>query len=477
MGEKNLEELKNLQAKIIEKFPLVDCQLDKNHGVFLKATTKSSVTSGLRYLPNFHVIFTYLDSDSFCSTLITYHGRSLDTFVFKNYESESKSDLPEKVLAVLNNVTDGIKLCQGIDLSRLSDSVDCLIECFNDTIVARHKKCTFLLPSKTEAMECSKCQKLFSIKREANYELENNGRKIDPTSLVRTVLIKEEANYSGNDYNSLVEPVINYAKYDHENIDYHEDYNMITKENKKKRGRPVKVQDKLSLKSLSTRKRGRPRLVIPPNEIRPQPAKTVKKPKVDLEKDGMGGIAALKCKVCLKGYKTESAINIHFKSHEEHFDIEGILDCPECKKTIPKLDLTEHFDLVHSTKEQPKTCCIACLEIMPHINGDSLRLHIYNNHHQQNVCEICGKSFQYSRNLECHVKTQHSDVKEVFCDRCGKGFGHEYALQKHVQVVCAMEEWKCSICAKLFNNRKGLRFHLMVHCEDKPYSCKFCGYK
>ena len=203
---------------------------------------------------------------------------------------------------------------------------------------------------------------------------------------------------------------------------------------------------------------------------------TVKKAKTDLEIAGLE-IAALKCKVCLKGYKSETAINHHFKSHEEHFDIEGTLECPECKKTIPKIDVTEHFDLVHSSKEKSITCCIACLEVMTHVNGDSLRLHIYNSHQQQNVCETCGKSFTYAKNLECHVKTQHSDVKEVFCDRCGKGFGHELALQKHVQVVCAMEEWKCAICAKTFNNRKGLRFHLMVHCEEKPYSCKHCGYK
>ena len=37
---------------------------------------------------------------------------------------------------------------------------------------------------------------------------------LDPNG--KTVVTKEEANYSNNDYNSLVEPVINYAKYDNQ---------------------------------------------------------------------------------------------------------------------------------------------------------------------------------------------------------------------------------------------------------------------
>ena len=131
----------------------------------------------------------------------------------------------------------------------------------------------------------------------------------------------------------------------------------------------------------------------------------------------------------------------------------------------------------HSTTEQSLTCCVACLEVIPHQNGDQLRQHQLK-HHQRHICEICGKNFGYIKNLECHVKTKHfPESKEFFCDRCGKGFGHEMALHKHVQVACAMEEWKCELCAKIFGCRKKLRFHLMVHCEEKPYACRLCAYR
>ena len=51
MAERKMEELRSLQAKITVEFPQVHCHLDSNQGVFLKATTKSSATHGLRYLP------------------------------------------------------------------------------------------------------------------------------------------------------------------------------------------------------------------------------------------------------------------------------------------------------------------------------------------------------------------------------------------------------------------------------------------
>ena len=70
---------------------------------------------------------------------------------------------------------------------------------------------------------------------------------------------------------------------------------------------------------------------------------------------------AICCKICLQSYKTESAIGQHFRKHLKHFDIKGDVECPMCKLSIKKLDLTEHFDTTHSSKEKPLTCCIGKL--------------------------------------------------------------------------------------------------------------------
>ena len=122
MEERKLDGLHGLQEEITIEFPQLDCHLDSNQDVFLKVTSKSSVSHGLRYLPNFHVIFTHLEVKKFGLRLITYHGRSLDSFVFECQEKEGNILLPENVSAVLKYVAGGTKLCEGINISRCCNS-------------------------------------------------------------------------------------------------------------------------------------------------------------------------------------------------------------------------------------------------------------------------------------------------------------------------------------------------------------------
>ena len=70
----------------------------------------------------------------------------------------------------------------------------------------------------------------------------------------------------------------------------------------------------------------------------------------------------LRCKICLRGYRTEAAIDHHFTYHEKHFNVNDDMDCPLCQKNIKKIDITEHFDQEHSTKEESQTCCLFCLK-------------------------------------------------------------------------------------------------------------------
>ena len=51
--------------------------------------------------------------------------------------------------------------------------------------------------------------------------------------------------------------------------------------------------------------------------------------------------------------------------------------------------MTEHFDEKHS-ESQPTTCCTGCLLVITNTDG-ALRKHIVKHHHNQNICETCGK--------------------------------------------------------------------------------------
>ena len=154
-----VQEIISLKTMITQEFPQLDCCFHSKE-MFLSVTKLSY--HGLRYLPSFHLIFTSVSNGSLCSRLITYHGRSIDTFIFK---LDTDKKLPSKVCEVLKSIDNEAKLCQGVDENLTHDG---LIECLNDIIVARHKKCKFILPSETQSEICEKCQTLLAknIKKE-----------------------------------------------------------------------------------------------------------------------------------------------------------------------------------------------------------------------------------------------------------------------------------------------------------------------
>lgn len=446
-------DLQGLEEHIKTKFPKLESKL---YDQFLRVSRVS--LQGLKYLANFSLIFSELQECKFCVSLITYHGRTLDTIIFQSSKEEI---LPEKVTSMLLNIQDRIILCQGLEFEKAElDANSCLIECLNDIFIVRSKRCKFLLPSKSETKECGECQKVAKIKDE-DYQTLVHAVKEDPEELMEIDKVNEALG-EPNGYNEFV--------------DYEEDETWTPEtfikepKTKKKRGRPPKLKE-LTKKDISPKKRGRPRLVSDPNDT----PTTIKKPTIKT-----ADLIDEKCKICLKPYRSKYSLKKHYEEHQKYCELKGTVECPLCKKPFDKLKLTGHFQEVHSSPQKAQTCCVICLAVIPITdqNGHNLRLHINNTHDlRKNICEICGKVFVLAISLDCHRKTVHSDVKEFFCERCGKGFGHQLALSKHVEVSCAVEEWKCPICAKMFNNRQRLRIHLMVHCEVKPYTCKHCAYR
>ena len=456
---------------------------------FLKVT--KFLPEGLKYLPNFHLVFQVLDNESLSMRILTYHGRTLSTFIFNKFEDGSS--VPGEVNQALEDLSSQkAHLCPGVDRTRVSMPMDhCLVEYFNDEIIARSAHCVFLIDK--EASICKECEKLIKVKTEL--EVQENTVQPHFLSPKQEVQMKDENNeivdneaFEELDYEkaaemqSKVDVILKdeYGEYDEGEED--EDWDPYVEEEDYGYQPPPRKKKKSSSKSKSTqdegggssKKRGRPKLSVEEKEERAMIRAL--RGDVKIVPDG-----SIKCKICLKVTATKNALGHHMKVHRMYFDTKGSMSCPLCKETIEKLELTTHFQQVHSTADHPQTCCLSCLEVFPNDpqhEGHLLREHINKSHQQQNVCEICGKVFKGIKSLECHVKVQHfPDTKEFFCDRCGKGFSHEIPLRKHVKFACAMEEWKCEFCSKIFTYRQRLRYHLMVHCEEKPYACKLCGYR
>ena len=156
---------------------------------------------------------------------------------------------------------------------------------------------------------------------------------------------------------------------------------------------------------------------------------------------------SIKCKVCLRLYKSKPSYDEDQAKHAKFFDLNGTMKCPECKEDVNNIDITDHFN----TKHPGKTCCIGCQLVMINQDG-ALRKHVVKFHHNQNICEHCGRVFNDPRLFEIHVKAVHTDIRDHFCDRCGKVSNdlsidcslYNASFEKHAVFLskCNPEIWK-----------------------------------
>ena len=198
-----IQQLSCLQTLIAQEFPELDYYFHSKQ-MFLSVTKLSY--RGLKYLPSFHLIFTSLSKESFCSRLITYHGRSIDTFIFKCDDKK----IPSKVIEVLKDINNEAKLCQGVDENVNRDG---LIECINDIIVARHKKCKFMLPSDSQTETCEKCMTL----------LTKNIKKEFQAPIPRVKLKPDETDWDSIDTKHNLPLLIEFGERQNDFEDYYED--------------------------------------------------------------------------------------------------------------------------------------------------------------------------------------------------------------------------------------------------------------
>ncbi|XP_028415731.1 zinc finger protein 271-like [Dendronephthya gigantea] len=86
-------------------------------------------------------------------------------------------------------------------------------------------------------------------------------------------------------------------------------------------------------------------------------------------------------------------------------------------------------------------------------------------------CDVCEKSFLFSRSLEVH-KLEHVAEPKYECDVCKKTFTTSTTLQKHRRAEC--KPYGCNICTSKFPNIESHKFHLMRYHRDEAI-CKTCG--
>lgn len=92
-------------------------------------------------------------------------------------------------------------------------------------------------------------------------------------------------------------------------------------------------------------------------------------------------------------------------------------------------------------------------------------------------CPECEKELLHN-SLKIHLKSVHSQVREIVCHECGKAFCAVARLTIHMRQVHnnGLRPFQCDICGNCFAQKKALRDHVLkVHCKNRrKYECPIC---
>lgn len=93
-----------------------------------------------------------------------------------------------------------------------------------------------------------------------------------------------------------------------------------------------------------------------------------------------------------------------------------------------------------------------------------------------NVCDLCGKIFQYRYQLIVH-RRYHNERKPFTCQVCGQAFQNSAELSQHGKKHiggAAGSMHICKVCFHVFANESSLERHMKRHSSDKPFCCTIC---
>ena len=427
-----MESLKWIQQIVFRDFDNLEANIISTSEILHVFKLKKDL-KGLKYLPNFHVIFQAHKSDNLTVRLVTFHGKTVDSLVFK--KSEENEGLPEHIKEfMLKYSSSDLSLCQGILREKAMNVIEeHLVEFLNDTIIVRSIKCKFSI--KSDLTICEECTKIIpSI-------------KIEPYVMTKIERVEEALEFTITEKKEDPDYVPDYHDNDEPYDQDWEEYKPISlpsaiKIEKIEKKQPLKrkYQKGQSIRSQAWKHSNGIKCEAIIERINPKdeeiiemkhPAKRSKYAQGPKASKGWGGNVVrggrptdaesykerskFKCKVCLRTYRSKPSFDEDQAKHAKYFELTGQLKCPECKIMVDRMKLTDHFVANHSGKQ----CCIGCQKIVTSHDG-VLRKHIVKYHHNQNICETCGKVFYDLRLFDIHVKSAHSDVLDHFCDRCGK---------------------------------------------------------
>ncbi|XP_045541362.1 zinc finger protein 813 [Papilio machaon] len=181
--------------------------------------------------------------------------------------------------------------------------------------------------------------------------------------------------------------------------------------------------------------------------------------------------ADVQCDVCKAYFITRDNMSCHRALHLTAYKCRVCGDVTTRKRCILKHVRTEHG--------APGTACITCGKTFS--SESKLSYHRGVCHKESPQCDCCGKVFASKLTLKYHLKIltpkQPEEKVHLPCKGCDKVFYSKKSYRAHV-VIHNGETYPCPICGKQFQWKRNLARHTRNHRErdaGATHECRECG--
>ncbi|XP_062847085.1 zinc finger protein ZFAT-like [Trichomycterus rosablanca] len=167
------------------------------------------------------------------------------------------------------------------------------------------------------------------------------------------------------------------------------------------------------------------------------------------------------CEYCNKVFKFKHSLQSHLRIHTK----EKPFKCTQCDyASAIKANLSVHMRKHTGEKFSCEHCSFQCL------SKGHLKVHVERVHQKiKQHCRFCKKKYSDIKSLLKHIRESH-DMQDEKVKDCYD----EYKLQTREGKRQLLYE--CNVCDRKFKYELERDRHLMVHGSNRPYSCELCDH-
>ncbi|CAG7671024.1 unnamed protein product [Allacma fusca] len=130
---------------------------------------------------------------------------------------------------------------------------------------------------------------------------------------------------------------------------------------------------------------------------------------------------------CGKGFMSRNYLGQHMFSHTGGYPF----SCNKCSRGFVLASKLAEHSKVHLEEDVKNFVCEICGKTYKYERN--VRMHKQQHFGRPHKCTLCAWSFTTLNSLQNHQRSVHSDARPYLCQECGASFKKKYTLDRHVK--------------------------------------------